>query len=194
MRREALGGIAGMLVLVVVAIGFGGSNRGPMTRSQAAAALRGDHFRNVSSASTWYLPCTSHTMNLNAAPAYSGGRVGSTPLPAYRVNFTDPRLPGTDGQLDLLPDAGQASLCVQGGIYALRHVREGGIHDSPTPRFWPTHRINTTTVEAGFYPGYARYYVFLSRGRMLATGTANTRFGAALVEQDLEGTATQLAN
>ena len=165
-----------------------------MTRSQAVAALRGDHLQQVSSSATRYLRCTSHRIDLQSAPWQVGGRAASSRLPAYRLSFTDPRLPGDFRlQIAVLPDAAAAAVCAEGGIFEIRHMRLGGVHDSPTPAVWPSRRIDAATVYTGNLPGPGGYWIILARGRVLAIGNTRTRLGASVAEHDLASAAAQLS-
>ena len=191
MRREALGGIAGMLLMVVAAFSFGGRSGTLTPQAQAAAAARDAHLQHVSAPARASLRCSSRS--LFEMPVKLGGPV-TRPLPAYRVIFSDPRLPGQEViQIYLLAHPGQASLCARGGLYATSHQPGDGMHDFPTAREWPSKRIDAFTVENGSPPGPGGYWVYMARGRMLGLGGARTRAGASVIEHDLAGLAAQIS-
>jgi len=192
-RREVLGGIAGVLLIVVVALAFGGRSVTLTPQAQAVAAVRGQHFKDVSGAARTTLRCTSYGLVFGVSSRLPG-RVASRPLPAYRVIFSDPRLPGQDAmQIYLLAHPGQASLCARGGLYATSHLPGDGMHDFPTMREWPSRRIDAFTVENGSPPGPGGYWVYMARGRMLGIGGVRTRAGASLIEHDLSRLAGQIS-
>jgi hypothetical protein len=192
MRREALGGIAGVLIIVIAAFAFGGRTGAVTPQARALAAVRAGHFQHVSGAARTTLRCTSYGLVFGVSSRLPG-RVASSPLPAERVIFSDPHVPGQVMQIYLLAHPGQASLCARGGLYATSHLPGDGMHDFPTMREWPSKRIDAFTVETGSPPGPGGYWVYMARGRMLGIGGARTRAGASLIENDLSQLAGQIS-
>jgi hypothetical protein len=181
-----------MLVMVAAAFAFGGRGFTLTAQAQVVAAARGAHLQHVSAPARISLNCTAHTLTFGPA-ASAPSRVARRLLPAYRVMFTDSRIPGEVMQVYMLANRRTASLCARGGMYAASHLPGDGMHDFPTAREWPSRRIDAFTVENGSPPGPGGYWTFMTRGRMLALGGARTRAGAAAVEHDFASIAARIS-
>ena len=181
-----------MLLMVAAAFGFGGRGLTLTAQAQVVAAARGARLQHVTAPARTSLRCTAQALGFGPAVRVPS-RAATLPLPAYRVMFTDPRLPGEVMQVYVLGHPGQASLCARGGMYAARHLPGDGMHDFPTAREWPSRRIDAVTVENGSPPGPGGYWIYMARGRMLGIGGARTRGGASVVEHDLARLAAQIS-